>query len=121
MRARFIYAIGGAIISAVGDIAINLLTTGIQQRAFPTQFSNLALGILAGITLLGAIVGSFLGGPVQVPASTASQSTPAQTTKTQAPVTVTRLRALFSYSKLKGKGIHLSDILLIGSKLDIDS
>jgi hypothetical protein len=28
---------------------------------------------------------------------------------------------LLSYTKLRGKGIHLSDILLIGSHLDINT
>jgi hypothetical protein len=36
-------------------------------------------------------------------------------------VEITRLKALLSYGKLRGQGIRLSDILLIGSRLDIDT
>ena|SRR5258708_23817332 len=47
MLSRSIYAICGLFVGAVVDITISLLATGIQQRAFPQQFSNQALWRLA--------------------------------------------------------------------------
>jgi len=34
---------------------------------------------------------------------------------------ITRLRALPSYCELRGRGVHLHDILLVGSALKIDT
>lgn len=119
MLSRSIYAICGLFVGAVVDITIGLLATGIQQRAFPQQFSNQALWGLAGLAALGLLVGYWLGAQLQLPAA-ASPSQPVPSEKPDI-VTLTRLRALLSYSKLKGKGIHLSDILLIGSRIDIET
>ena len=118
MRSRPIYAIAGLIIGAIADLAIHLLAAGISQRAFSDQFSNQALWGLAGIAVVGLLVGYWLGGEVHVPATSPSQSTSSEKPET---VTITRLRAILSYSKLKGKGIHLSDILLVGSHIDIET
>ena len=128
MRSRSLYAIAGLFVGAAVDILINLLAAGIQQRAFLTQFSDQALWILAGLAVLGLLVGFWLGAHIQVPAATPTQTAsnqPASTQKVssqkQGTVTITRLRALLSYGKLKGQGIHLSDILLLGSRIDIET
>lgn len=118
MLSRSIYAICGLFVGAVVDITISLLTTGIQQRAFPQQFSNQALWGLAGLAVLGLLVGYWLGAQLQLPVPSPSQPAPSEKPDI---ITLTRLRALLSYSKLKGKGIHLSDILLIGSRIDIET
>lgn len=118
MPSRPIYVISGLVVGAAVDLAINLLADAIQQRGFLSQFSDQALWGLAGLTLVGLLVGYWLGGSLQLPASSLSQSTHPESSET---VTLTRLKALLSYSKLKGKGIHLSDILLIGSRIDIET
>jgi len=56
-----------------------------------------------------------------VPSSTMPSPTHSTSSTKQGTITVTRLKALLSYGKLRGKGIHLSDILLFGSRLDIDA
>ena len=119
MQSRSIYAICGLFVGAVADIAINLLAAGIQQRAFPQQFNDQGLWGLGGLAVLGLLVSYWLGAQLQLPAA-ASSSRPALSEKPDI-ITLTRLRALLSYSKLKGKGIHLSDILLIGSRIDIET
>ncbi len=118
MSSRPLYAISGLIIGAAGDIVVNLLAAGIQQRAFPGQFSDLELWVLAGLAVLGLLVGYWLGGPIQLPASSPAPSTPTERPGT---TTITRLRAILSYSKLRGKGIHLRDIFLVGSRIDIET
>lgn len=118
MQPKHIYAISWLIISAVVDLLIDLLAAAIQQRAFPAPLSNLAICILAGLTLVGLLISYWLGGTIKIPVSPTSKSAHTERLET---VTITRLRAIFSYSKLKGKGIHLSNILLIGSKMDIET
>jgi len=118
MSSRFLYAISGAIFGAAVDLVINLLAAGIQQHAFSSQFSDQALWGLGGLALLGILIGSWLGAKLQLPVSAPS---PTGTSEKPDTITITRLRALLSYSKLKGKGIHLSDIVLVGSRVDIDT
>jgi hypothetical protein len=118
MSYRPLYAISGLIVGAVGDIVVSLLAAGIQQRAFPGQFSDLSLGILVGLAVLGLLVGYWLGGPLQLPASSLA---PSAVTERPETTTITRLRAILSYTKLRGKGIHLRDIFLIGSRIDIET
>ncbi len=118
MSSRPIFTIAGAIVGAIVDLLISLLAAAIQQQAFLDHFSDQAIWILAGAIVLGLLVGYWLGGPLKVPASSFSQSA---NIKSSGTVTITRLRGILSYTKLKGKGIHLSDILLIGSRIDIES
>ena len=118
MPSRPIYAISGLLIGAAVDIVINLLAAGIQQRAFATQFSGQALWILAGLAVLGLLLGYWLGAQLKLPTPTLSQHTSSGQPET---VTITRFRALLSYGRLKGKGIHLSDIVLFGSRIDIET
>ncbi len=131
MRSRFFYAFGGLLASAGVGIIINLLSAGLQQRTFPAQFSDQSLWILAGLAILGLLIGYWLGEKLQLQSPSAQTTTPSASSSpsSSAPidtlkpevVTISRLRALLSYSKLKGKGIHLSDILLIGSRIDIET
>jgi hypothetical protein len=115
---RSAYAVIGLFAGAVVDLLVNLLATAIQQRAFPGQFSTSSILWLAGLAILGLLVGYWLGGPVHLPASPSVQTAPRRTTTG---VTITRFKALLSYGQLRGKGITLSDILLVGSRLDIDT
>jgi hypothetical protein len=120
MASKAIYAIAGLFIGAIVDVLVNLLAAGIQQQAFLGQFSMQALWILAGLAVLGLLIGYWLAGKVEVsaPSSALGATTPVNNkTNTR---TITRLIALLSYSKLKGKGIHLSDIFLFGSRIDIE-
>ncbi|MEW5960074.1 MAG: hypothetical protein AB1801_20315 [Chloroflexota bacterium] len=101
------------------NVAANLLAAAIQQKYFAGQFTGQTLWGLAIFAVLGSLVGLWLGGPVRIPpVSAVTASLPGERAR---PVTITRLQALLSYARLKGKGIHLSDILLIGSRIDIDS
>ena len=118
MRTRTIYSAIGTAVGACVDLLINLLAAAIQQRAFADQFTSQSIFLIVGLITGGLLVGRWLGGPIQVPAAAPLQPTPAAHTET---VTITRLRALLSYAELKGTGISLTDILLIGSYLKIDS
>jgi hypothetical protein len=129
MMSRAIYALAGLLTGAIVDVLVSLLAAGIQQRAFPGQLSTQALWILAVLAVLGLLAGYWLGGKLEIPAS--SSPSPSSSSTAPAPavladdkvdiVKITRLRALLSYSKLKGKGIHLSDIFLVGSRIDIEN
>lgn len=120
---RSLYAIAGLIVGVVVDILVNILAAGIQQQVFPNNMlSTQALWILAGLIVLGLVMGYWLGGKVTLQSTSSSPQAHSQSTSPASPesITITRFRALLSYSKLKGQGIHLSDILLIGSRLDIE-
>ncbi|HEY6541992.1 MAG TPA: hypothetical protein VIZ18_13700 [Ktedonobacteraceae bacterium] len=118
MLSRPIYAISGLLVGAAVDIVINLLAAGIQQQAFATQFSGQALWILAGLAVFGLLLGYWLGAQLNLPTPPLTQPTPSGQPET---ITITRFRALLSYGRLKGKGIHLSDIVLLGSRIDIET
>lgn len=118
MKLRSIYTILGAIVGAVVDLLINLVAAGIQQHAFTDQFSIQTIWGLVGLTLVGIIVGYWLGKPLQVPVSSSPQATVSESPDT---VTITRMQALWSQSKLKGKGIHLKNIFSWKSTLDINT
>ena len=74
--------------------------------------------------IVGLLLGLWLGAPVRLqPRENAATRRIAGLTPAAAaqPITMTRLRALLSYGKLRGQGIQLADIILIGSVLDIDT
>ncbi|GAC1360869.1 MAG: hypothetical protein NVSMB38_44780 [Ktedonobacteraceae bacterium] len=119
MLSKIRYILTGTLITTGSGIIINLLSSGIQQRTFPTQFSDQALWILAGLALFGSLVGYWLSGQLQVPPSSSHPPSPYPLQPDV--VTLTRLQAFLSYSKLKGKGIHLSDIVMIGTRIDIET
>jgi hypothetical protein len=118
MSSRPIYAISGLFVAAAVDIVINLLAAGIQQEAFAAQFSSQSLWILAGLAMFGLLLGYWLGAQLKLSAPGPTQHTPSEQPET---VTISRFRALLSYGRLKGKGIHLSDIVLLGSRIDIET
>lgn len=103
MQTKPIYAILGAVIGAIVDLLINLVAAGIQQHAFANQFSIQSLLVLAGLALVGLLIGYWLGKPVQVATSSSPQATDSEKPDT---VTMTRLRAFWSHNKLKGRGIQ---------------
>jgi hypothetical protein len=118
MSTRVSYAIIGLFVFAAVDLLINLLAAAVQQKAFDNQFSGLAIWWLVGLVVAGLLVGHWLGEKLRLPAATADR--PATTGSPQT-VTITRLRALLSYAQLRGRGINLEDILLIGSRIDINT
>src|SRR5205823_5481104 len=113
MPSKPIYGVVGLFIGAAVDLLINLLAAGIQHRFILDQFNAEALGILAGLAVLGLLIGYWLGRPLNLSASPINQPVHSEPSET---LTITRLRAFLSYSKLKGRGIHISDILLFGSR-----
>jgi len=115
---RSAYAIIGLFVGATVNLLVNLLAAAIQQRAFFGQFSASSIVWLAILAAVGLLLGYWLGGPFQMPASAPAQSASGKPTTG---VSITRFRALLSYGQLRGKGITLSDILLFGSRLDIDT
>ncbi len=126
MRTQPLYAILGLAIGAFVSVLLNLIAAGIQQRAFATQFSNQSLWVMALLAFLGLLIGYWLGEKLKVSASSSSQPAPSSSQLTTVAndadtSTITRLKALLSYGKLKGKGIHLKDIVLIGSRIDIET
>ncbi len=118
MMSKHIYGIFGLFVGAAIDLTINLISAGIQNRFIHDQFSNEAMLGLAALSILGLLVGYWLGYPLKLPRSPTPPSGNSEKSET---VTITRLRALLSYGKLKGKGIHLSDVLLFVSRIDIDA
>lgn len=114
------YALCGALVSGFVGVVISLVAAGIQQRALADQFSEMTLWILIGLALLGLIIGAWLGEKLTLHPSS-SHRTQAARPESPDTVTLTRLRAFLSYSKLKGKGIHLQDIMLFGSRIDIET
>jgi hypothetical protein len=104
------------------DLAVNLLAAAIQQRPLGDQVLRHGVGWLIGLIVGGLMLGLWLGARVQLQPNTsmaASQASPQR--HVVQPVTMTRLRALLSYGRLRGQGITLTDILLFGSVLDIDT
>jgi hypothetical protein len=72
--------------------------------------------------VVGLLIGYWLGGPFRVPPlATPPTTQPGATSTDLDNVTITRLRALFSLAKLRGRGVILSDILLIGSCVNINT
>lgn len=118
MGQRSVYALVGALVLVGVDLVVNLLAAAIQQQAFGNQFSGSSVWWLAGLALAGLLVGYWLGGKISVPAP---QTDPPAAEASPKTVSVTRLKALFSYTTLRGRGVRLSDILLVGSRLEIDS
>jgi len=119
---RVFYGMVCAAIGALTNLAINLLSAALQQRAFADQFTTSAIGWLGGMTVVGLLVGVWLGAEIPLPAPPVAQAPPQKRKKGAAnTVTMTRFRALLSYGKLRGQGIHLADILLVCAKLDIDT
>lgn len=121
MPPRFLYAFGGLLISGMVGLLINLLASAIEQQAFANHFNALTIWVLLGFICFGTLLGAWLGGKVSLPPAVlppASQTTPPDPGEA---VSVTRLRAFLSYGKWRGKGLRLTDILLVGSRLDIDS
>lgn len=121
MPPKFLYAFVGLLVSGFVGILINLLSAAVQQRAFPDQFNAQSIWLLAGLALVGTLVGTWLGGRVNVPSTVTPSANQSSSPTKHGTTTVTRLRAFLSYGKLRGKGIHLSDIILFGSRIDIDT
>lgn len=117
MQSRGTYALIGLFVGAIVNVLYNLIAAAIQQRAFPIQFSNQSIWWLVGLAMGGLLLGFWLGDKVTIPVS-AKASHPLGKPQT---LTISRLRALLSYGKLRGRGIHLFDILLVGSKIDVDT
>jgi hypothetical protein len=115
---RSVYAIIGLFVGAIVDLLINLLAAAIGKRAFDGQSSSSAVIWLAAAAVVGLLVGYWLGGPFQVPPVAPAQAGAAVQSDG---VMITRLRALFSYAELQGRGVSLSDILLIGSRIKINT
>jgi len=117
---RAFYTIVGAVLVIFVDLGVNLLAGAIQSRSFSEQFDLQSIWLLAVLIGAGLFLGWFFGGGVELPVAK-QPAAPGQPATTEPPRTITRLRALLSYTKLRGQGISLSNILLIGSKLDIDT
>lgn len=115
---RSIYAFSGAVVGAIIDVLINLIAAGIQKLAFADQFNLQTVAGLAGLTLVGLLLGYLLGKPVHISAPPSPQSPASEKPDT---ITITRLQALWSHNELKGKGIHLKDVFQLGSKINIDT
>jgi len=119
-RKRPIYGIAGLFIGAGVNLLVNLLAAAIQQRAFADQFSASAVWWLAGLSGGGLLLGYWLGAEVPLPVPTTAHSW-ARVDGEIRPITLTRLRALLSYAKLRGWGISITDVLLIGSRLEVQT
>jgi hypothetical protein len=132
---RYVYTLAGVFTGLVVNIVANLLSAAIQQQVFSDKFNRLSTWWLVGCLVVGALIGWWLGEKIQLKpqpgaqtqtttgSPTSQQPTfPQQTNQgTTDKVTMTRLNALLSYGELKGKGINLSDILIIGSVIKVDT
>lgn len=110
------YALAGAAVAVLIDLALNLLVAILQVRTPVEQFSQISVGWLVVLIVAGLLAGVWLSGKIAVPLVL-----PSPTTAAGEPQQITRLAALLSYGRLRGQGIRLGDILLIGSVLDIDT
>jgi hypothetical protein len=117
---RLFSALIGAVAFLVVDLTLNLLAAAIQARSFADQFTDRSIWILIVILVGGFVVGFWLSGMVTLPAQAVAAPLPAQPSSARG-VAISRFRAILSYGKLRGKGIKLSDILLVGAVLDIDT
>lgn len=118
MSRRPVYAVSGLFVGAAVNIVGNLLAAAIQQRSLANQFGPHAIWWMSGLSTIGLLVGYWLSAEIQVPRASPSQPTSAGGAKT---VTITRLRALLSHATLRGQGIYLSDIILMGSRIEINA
>lgn len=122
MSSRIVYAIIGLLIGAAVDLLINLLAAAAQQRVFFDQFNDHSVWWLVGLTAVGLLMGYWLGEKLELTISETTQTKDVISSKVvPKTVSMTRLRAFFSYTKLRGKGIHLSDLVLIGSRIVVDT
>jgi len=117
---RPVYAIAGLVVGAGVDLLVNLLAAAIQQRAFADQFSTSAVWWLAGLCGGGLLLGYWLGAQVSLSLPAVAHSRAESDGETH-PIVLTRLRALLSYTKLRGWGISIVDVLLIGSCLNVET
>ena len=93
-----------------------------KQKVFLDQFNNQSIWWLIGCLVLGLLVGLWLSVKVALNPQASSSSVSTSPLQRQPErVKMTRLMALLSYGKLRGQGIQLKDILLIGSRIDIDT
>jgi len=119
---RFRYAAICALIFALTDLGINLLAALIQQRTPAEQFSQFSFSLLLVLILVGILLGAWLSSSTTLPPSIAENSEPStQSHIIDQPISITHLQALFTYIKLRGRGIQLSNVLSFGSVIDIDS
>ena len=119
---RATYAFVGALLGAIINLVINLLAAAIQQRPLGAAVLQQNVGWLIGLIVVGLVLGLWLSACVQLQpnySSTTPQTSPQH--RVVQPITMTRLRALLSYGRLRGQGIALTDIMLCGSVLDIDT
>lgn len=115
------FAFVGLLIGATVDLAINLLAASIQDQAFANQFTQQSIWLLAGLVLGGLLLGYWLGAEVTIPNRDSSKTPPSMISDEHGTITLSRLQAFLAYIKLRGKGIHLKDIVVIGSRIDIDT
>jgi FtsH-binding integral membrane protein len=119
---RATYAFVGAVLGAIINLAINLLAAAIQQRPLGASVLQHNVDWLIGLIVGGLVLGLWLSARVQLQPND-SRATPQTSPQHRVvqPITMTRLRALLSYGRLRGQGIALTDIMLWGSVLDIDT
>lgn len=122
MRKR-VYAVVGVGVGAVANILINLVAAVILENSLYQQLVGQSIWMLVACLGVCLLLGLWLGGSVSVPADPQDSSgTSADATSSSSgnQIEITRLTALLSYGSLRGRGIRLQDILLIGSRLDIN-
>jgi hypothetical protein len=118
VKTSTIYALIGLLVGGIVDVLLNLLAAAIQQHAFQNQFNEQSIWVLLVLTIVGSLVGYWLGGKIRVSPLVESNTPLPDAGGSSA---ITRLQALLSWIKLRGKGVHLSEILSIASKIDIDT
>ena len=115
------YAFVGLLVAGAVDLIINLLAASIQDQAFSNQFTQQSICLLAGLAIVGILLGYWLGAEVSLPKVSSDENPPSTISNEPETVTVSRFHAFLSYIKLRGKGIHLKDIVVVGSRIDIDT
>ena len=118
-RTKLVYAFIGLLVGAAVNIMLNMIAAAIQQKAFSDHFNDQSIVILVALSLLGLIIGYWLGTAVDVPESVINSHE--QTQDSGKIVKVTRLMALWSFIRIKGKGITITDVVSLGSDIEIDT
>ena len=100
---RIVYAVVGAVVGALTDLAINLLAAVIQARTPEEAFRQWPVGGLIGFVVIGLLIGLWLGKEIVLQPQPPQERGRAEAgAPSLQPIKIRRLRAILSYGRLRG-------------------